>query len=169
MKNKMLKGLVAAIVFQFLVLTGMYVKAALPLWFGTEIKVNTVPVDPRSLFRGNYARLRYEFSQIEKSQFSDSEKLREGEIVFISLKPGEKGIYKFSSASLIKPENGIFLQGRVEHSRWGSTVRIKYGIEAFFAPKIKALELERKMRNGGIAVLMVSSDGKARLKNVLSH
>ena len=169
MKNKMLKGLIAAIVFQFIVLTGMYVKAVLPLWFGTEIKVNTIPVDPRSMFRGNYARLRYEFSQIEMQHFSDTDKLREGEIVFISLKTDENGIYKFSSASLIKPNNGIFLQGRIERHRWSKEAHIKYGIEAFFAPKTKALELENKMRKGAIAVLMVSSDGKARLKNILSQ
>jgi uncharacterized membrane-anchored protein len=169
MKNKMIKGLIAAIFFQFIVLTGMYVKAALPLWFGTEIQVNTIPVDPRSLFRGNYARLRYEFSQIDMKHFSGTEKLRDGEIVFISVKADKNGIYKFSSASLTKPENGIFLQGRIKGHRWSKEAHIKYGIEAFFAPKIKALELERKMRKGAVAVLMVSSDGKARIKNILSH
>ena len=52
-------GLGAAIAFQMFVLVGMVVNAALPLWTGTEIRVRTLPVDPRSLFRGNYVRLAY--------------------------------------------------------------------------------------------------------------
>ncbi len=168
MKNKLIKGLIAAVVFQFLVLTGMYVKAALPLWFGSEIKVTTIPIDPRSLFRGNYARLRYEFSQIELKHLSTTKRLREGEIVYISLKEDKNGIYNFASSSLTQPKNGIFLQGRVERHPWNKIVHIKYGIEAYFAPKIKALALEKKMRKGAIAVLMVSSAGKARIKTILA-
>lgn len=169
MKNKLLKGLLAALLFQFLVLTGMYVQAALPLWVGTEIKVKTIPVDPRSLFRGNYARLGYDFSQIDKNFFSETKKFREGEIVFISLKKDDNNIYNFSSASLLKPETGIFLQGRVNSRPWDKVLRIQYGIEAFFAPKNKALALEKQMRKGAIAILMVSSDGKARIKSVASN
>jgi len=48
-----------------------------------------------------------------------------------------------------------------------SSFRVKYGIEAFFAPKIKALQLEKDLRSGGVAVLMVSSGGKARLMEVV--
>ena len=63
MKIKISTLLLAAILFQFFVLTGMVAVAAMPLLSGTEIKIKTIPVDPRSLFRGNYARLRYEISQ----------------------------------------------------------------------------------------------------------
>ena len=48
MKKKIVIGLIAAIAFQFVVLSGMYVSAQMPLWTGTEIKLKTVPVDPRS-------------------------------------------------------------------------------------------------------------------------
>ncbi len=168
MKSNVLKGLIVAIAFQFVVLTGMYVKAALPLWFGTEIKVNTIPVDPRSLFRGNYARLRYDFSQIDIDEFSTSEQFRDGEIAFISVKADKNGIYNLSSASLTKPDQGVFLQGRVKNIPWNKLVHIKFGIEAFFAPKNKAIALEQKMRKGAVAVLMVSSSGKARIKTILA-
>lgn len=171
--NKVIIGLAVAILFQFTILTGIYVSAAIPLWIGTEIKVKTVPVDPRSMFRGNYARLSYDFSRVETSEFSGSEVMRNGEVVYIVLAPSSDGLYEFSAAAIEKPTSGIFLRGRVENNRWSRDgvrhFRINYGIEAFFAPKEKALEMERKLRNGGVAVLMVSSGGKARIHSIINE
>lgn len=155
----------AAVAFQVLVLIGMVAKAALPLWIGTEIQVTTVPVDPRSMFRGNYARLDYEFGRLPEDAFIEAQHLRVGEVVYVSLAQDETGKYEFSAASLEKPADGIFLRGRVTGT--GDPIRIRYGIEAFFAPKEQALKLEGDLRDGGTAVLMVSSNGRAALKDVL--
>ena len=171
MKNRLITGLVLAIVLQFVVLTGMYVSAALPMWTGTEIRVKTVPVDPRSMFRGNYARLSYDFSRLQRKQFLDNPELRNGEVVYVILKSGADGLFSLSSVSLEEPSDGVFIRGRINsrHNRMRglSSFRVKYGIEAFFAPKIKALQLEKDLRSGGVAVLMVSSGGKARLMEVV--
>ena len=67
-----------------------------------------------------------------------------------------------------KPESGVFIRGRVTRA-WCSTncnLRVKYGIEAFFAPKEKALALESDLRETGMAVLMVSKGGNARIKEI---
>ena len=48
--------------------------------------------------------------------------------------------------------------------RWSGT-----GIEAFFAPKEKALKLEKDLRNGGTAILMVARSGNAALKDVIPN
>ena len=106
-------ALAAVVALQFFVLSGMVVKAAMPLWTGTEIRVKTVPVDPRSLFRGNYAELNYEIGQLPSSALSDFANLRIGEIVYVSLQLGENGLYHFKDASLNKPGEGIFLRGRL--------------------------------------------------------
>jgi len=172
MNKKLLFSLSLAIFFQFLILIGMYVSAALPLWTGQEIRLKTIPVDPRSLFRGNYAQLQYKISQIETKHFPDSKNLRNGEVVYIILKPGKNELYEFARVSLDRPQEGIFLRARIEN-RWyeekADYFRLKFGIEAFFAPKDKALELENKLRENGIAVLMVSSSGKARIKGIIEN
>ncbi len=171
MKNRLFIGLVLAIAVQFLVLTGMYVSAALPMWTGSEIRVKTVPVDPRSMFRGNYARLSYKFSRLQRKQFPADVVLRNGEVVYVTLKRGADGLYTHVQVSLEQPDEGVFIRGRISsrHNqiRGLSSFRIKYGIEAFFAPKEKALQLEKDLRSSGVAVLMVSSGGKARLKDVV--
>jgi len=164
-RSSVVIGLGIAMGLQFFVLSGMVVKAAMPLWTGTEIRVKTIPVDPRSMFRGNYARLNYEIGRVSSGTLLDSESLRIGEIVYVSLQLDENGLYAFADASVEPPSEGVFLRGRIESNR--PPYRVRYGIEAFFAPKEKALRLERELRNGGVAVLMVADSGSVALKDVV--
>ena len=157
----------AAIAIQIVVLAGMVARAAMPLWTGTEIRVRTMPVDPRSMFRGDYARLRYEFGALTKGALAGAGGLRRGEVVYVSLEPGTDGLYRFAGASLEMPAEGIFLRGRL-----AGTVeprRVKFGIEAYFAPKDRALQIESDLRDGGVAVLMVTDGGRAALRDVISN
>lgn len=168
--GKLVMGLVAAVVLQLLVLIGMQINAALPLWTGTEVRVKTVPVDPRSLFRGNYARLGYEFSRFPieslNAEFS-SQEIRAGEHVYVLLTEDADGIHRPTTVSLVEPAEGLFLRGRTEYRRFpGDALSVRYGIEALFAPKEEALALERQLRDDAVAVLMVSSNGQARIQTV---
>lgn len=163
-------GLILIICFQFLVLVFEYVGATYPLWIGQEIKLKTVPIDPRSLFRGNYARLNYEITQINSMDVNRLKSSRNGEVVYIKLKKDEDGIYFYDGVSLEQPADGLFIRGRIKnrfHSTNNATYRVKYGIEAFFAPKEKALALEKDLRSGAVATVMVASNGKAALKDIL--
>ena len=167
-RSKIAAGLVAAIAFQLVVLAGMVGYAAMPLWTGTEIRVKTVPVDPRSIFRGNYAQLGYEFAALPEGALSEAGGVRNGEVVYVRLERGEGAEYEYAGVSLEPPSEGIFLRGRVAGYRPPYQV-VRYGIEAFFAPKEKALKLEKDLRNGGTAILMVSRSGKAALKDVIPN
>ena len=131
-----------AIAFQLLVLTGMVAKAAIPLWVGTEIQVKTEPVDPRSMFRGNYARLRYEFGTLPEDALEEEHSLRMGEFVYVSLQRGEEGQYEFAAASTTRPTDGIFLRGRLQNNF--PPYFVKYGIEAFFAPRRKGAAIGKE-------------------------
>lgn len=172
MSRKLIIGLTAAILFQLIVLVGMYVSAAMPEWTGTEIRIKTIPVDPRSMFRGNYARLRYDISRIQSPDLGGGEDMRNGEVIYVSLSEDVDGLYQYASASLDEPDDGIFLRGRIFDQDYEDEViyyRVKYGVEAYFAPKEKALQLEKELRDGGVAVLMVAGSGRARLTNVVGQ
>ncbi len=165
-KSPIIIGLGAAVILQTFVLSGMFVKAAMPLWIGTEIRVNTLPVDPRSMFRGNYAKLDYDFSQLPpETVLIDTPRLRRGEVIYVSLKKNEDGIYQLAQASLSEPDGGVFLRGRIDQNR--PPFRVKYGIEAFFAPKEKALRLEKNLQNGAVAILMVTDTGRVALREIV--
>lgn len=166
-----LRGLIAAILLQVGVLAVEYLNSVYPLWTGQEIRLRTVPVDPRSLFRGNYTRLNYDISRITLSDTGATTVPRYGEVVYVKLKQGEKGLYEFDGASLSPPQQGLFIRGRIQARRWlrGGTYPVRYGIEAYFAPKKKALELEKQLRDGGVAVIMLADNGKAALKAVIGE
>lgn len=159
--------LLLVVAFQFFILTGVYAKAQLPLWTGLEVRVKTIPRDPRSLFRGNYARLNYAFSSIPRIHLGSESAIRIGEIVYISLQKNADMLYEYASASLVKPRDGVFIRGRVTSVR-SDKVHIHYGIDAYFAPKQEALRLEKQLRSGALAVLMVTSAGQAGLKEIVS-
>jgi uncharacterized membrane-anchored protein len=163
-------GIALAIVFQVAVLASEYLGAVYPLWTGKEIRLKVVPVDPRSLFRGNYAQLRYDISTIDVKDLGEQNQFRNGEFVYIKLRPGIDGADVFDGAGLDKPATGLFIRGRIRSSNGQEEVRkceVRYGIEAFFAPKEKALALERELRNGGIAVVMIADNGKSALKDII--
>ncbi|MGK0297380.1 MAG: putative membrane-anchored protein [Gammaproteobacteria bacterium] len=165
-KTKMLYGLIAIIVLQLSVLVIEYGNAVFPLLTGKEIKIKVVPVDPRSLFRGNYARLNYDISRVKLTD--NTRELRKNEIVYVSLKLNEFGLYEQDGVSLLRPDSGIFIRGRTQETRTGM-LQVRYGIEAFFAPKEKALDLESKLRSGGIAIIMIAKNGKSALKDIIAE
>jgi uncharacterized membrane-anchored protein len=168
-RTLLIRGVIGVIALQIAVLAGEYLNAVYPLWVGKEITLETRPYDPRSMFRGNYARLNYDISSVDMSLAQTQPPLRNGEVIYVSLKYDEKkGLYIFDKASLEKPSEGIFIRGRANftyRSRTGP-FRVRYGIEAYFAPKDKALQLEKDLRHGGIARIMLASNGKAILKSV---
>ncbi len=161
-------GIAIAIGLQMTVLSVEYLGAVYPLWMGQEIRLKAVPVDPRSLFRGNYARLRYQISTIDLKNWGGKQEPRNGETVYIKIKNGPDGLYSFDSAYPEKPESGPFIRGRLQNLRWSERKSgVLYGVEAYFAPKKKAETLEKELRHGGIAIVMVAGNGKATLKDVI--
>lgn len=166
-KEKTIIGLGLAVVLQISVLAMEYGGAVYPLLTGQEITLKVIPVDPRSLFRGNYARLNYEINQVVLPH--NSRELRENEFIYVKLKQNQEGDYIADSASLEKPEVGLYIRGRTHRTRGSDAVRVRYGIEAFFAPKEKALALERKLPSGAVAKIMLAKNGKATLKDVIAQ
>jgi uncharacterized membrane-anchored protein len=169
-RKTIIAGLALVIVFQVSVLAGEYLGAVYPLWTGEEIHLKVIPVDPRSLFRGNYAQLRYDISTIDVKELGEHKQFRNGEVVYIKLKPGIDGVYVFDGAGLNKPAAGPFIRGRIRAPNGQEDVRkfeVRYGIEAYFAPKQKALALERELRDGGIAIVMIADNGKSALKDII--
>ena len=170
-KNWTIKGLIFLVVFQIVVLATEYLNAVYPLWTGQEVKLKVVPVDPRSLFRGNYARLNYDISRITPSKEATIKIPRNGEIIYVIIKPNKDGIHSYTGASFEEPAEGLFLRGRIskQGGSGNAPFRVRYGIEAYFAPKQKALALEKKLRKGGIAQIMVAANGKATLKDIIPN
>lgn len=152
-------GILLTIALQTCVLAVEYLSSVAPLWFGQPLLLPTEPIDPRSLFRGNYVRLNYGISRVSADLADD--KFKAGQKVYLSLNlDGDAPVPVKLSAT--KPDEGTFIAGRVRYA--SSDYRLEYGIEAFFLPKEKALAAERKLTSDKVsAQVYLSSDGKAAL------
>ena len=154
-----------AIAGQLGVLATEYLGSVYPLWVGQEVKLEVVPVDPRSLFRGNYARLNYPIDRVDGTEVIGQVGLiRNGERIYVPLIPSGD-LYVAGKATLFRPETGVFIRGRVQDS-YGDRLDVDYGIDAYFAPKEKAQKLEGDLRSGGIATVRIAPNGKAALVDV---
>lgn len=175
--KKVLLGLCAATLFQILVLGGELLAAVYPRWTGVPIRVAVEPVDPRDLFRGNYARLNYAFSRVDAALWQDAGRPVPGQRVYVQIEQDNDQVWVATAISARPPSQGLFLRGRYRHFISGANLnadgaawqtqpdryRIEYGIEAWFAPKEKAQYVERQLRDGAWATVYVTDSGKAAL------
>jgi len=166
--------LVGLVLLQVVILAAEVLNTVYPRWVGQSVRLKTVPVDPRSLFRGNYADLRYDVSRVRVSREVVFDGLHKGSAVFVKLRVGDDGVSVFDGFSVVRPESGVFLRGLLRQDPYfvdSSQVEfnISFGIESFFVPKDKALALESELRQGnGVADIMVAFNGKASLVSVSS-
>lgn len=137
---------------------------------GQTVLLETQPVDPRDLLRGDYVRLNYKISDVPRAQFFNSslpDELPAGRPVFVAL--AVNGTNNFYSAVRASTENfspatgEIILRGTTADSwrnRAGS-VHLAYGLEQYFVAE--GIGNPR----GRLTVLAaVDKAGTARIKEV---
>jgi uncharacterized membrane-anchored protein len=142
-------GLSVAAIFQLAVLAGELLIAVYPRWTGVPMRVLVEPVDPRDLFRGNYARLGYSFNRVSEDLWQGDDTLRPGQVVYVTLDEkvldsevavsNSTGVvddenntdWVASSITLDPPKNARFIRGRVSFYRhsWTQTVEDDDGLE----------------------------------------
>ena len=134
---------------------------------GTLISLETMPVDPRDLLRGDYVVLNYKISTVPSALFSPpiTKDLSSGETVYVVLeKRGQFHEVARTSTTPIELGPGqVMLKGRAEF-RWGpspSTVRVLYGLERYYVR-----EGTGNPRGKLTVQAAVTPSGEARLKQV---
>lgn len=141
---------------------------------GREVTLEVIPVDPRSLFRGDYVILSYKVSTAEDVPMPET--LTRNEKVFVRLKNDVLGGWQIASLSRT-PETSanddeIILQARIASiigrgRDKGRQIRLNYGIESYFVPERSGKALEKKVRDGKIsAIVAVDNDGRAAIKGL---
>ncbi len=138
---------------------------------GTEIVLKTKPVDPRDFFRGHYARLNFDISEIPKVANTPSMDFKRNDPVFLRLKRTSNGFWDVVYVYDHYPEQqpgSVIIRGTVK-STYSTKLRIRYGIERYFAPKAQALKLEgltRKEIEVGV-ILRISPKGEAAISGLM--
>lgn len=155
-----------------IILAALTVTPLLTIMLGQEVRIKTLPVDPRDVFRGDYVRLNYEINEIPSGQypevFNDQEKWGrlQDKALYVILKK-EKDYYIVDRAVEEKPENGLYVKGHFQWGVWAQTanykgdenlkgIRVAYNLDQFFVPENTGKSLEFLSQRGQlIAVIKV--------------
>lgn len=169
------KAMFVIVLILSLTLVAMVAKKQYTLNAGTLVLLKSMPVDPRSLFRGDYVRLNYDINRLSVSQFPLLQGMKHHDVVFVALE--KKGVF-WHPVAVFKsiPENKkswVIIKGYVDvPGRSGvgsmSQVSVKYGIENYFVPEGEGRELEDFRNQGDISMqIAVDAFGASGIKAVL--
>ena len=148
--------IVIVAVLQLLVLAGMAAQREWVVSTGRTVYLRTAPIDPRDVFRGDYVRLGYEISTIPIGLLGkgvERSDLKRADVVYALLDLDEANRGRLRGASITRPQSGAFIRGRIAQV-WERTVRVRYGLEAYFVEQGRGLDLERLRSRDGVQVPM---------------
>ena len=158
------------ILFQLGVLGFMIAKQELILQKGTKVLLKCRPVDPRSLFSGDYVILNYEISTIDQPLFDSIDrniKGRNPDEIFVALKKNSNNdFWSVASASKdfrkLKSQYPVVIRGTAEY--WFGS-RITYGVENYFVPQNQGLKIEKNLSDVSVEVA-VSEKGESAISKL---
>ena len=111
------------------------------LAFGEPVSLETAPVDPTDILRGDYVTLGYKISDIDsgllRENLGDDWRLSASEEIFVTLKLDKNGVGSVDSVSTSRPAGGLYLRGRFR--TWSG---VDYGIDRYYVPEGTGLEIE---------------------------
>lgn len=155
---------------QLLFLIGIAVNAQITLARGRTVILKTVPVDPRSLFMGNYMILSYEISTINLKEVSQNDNIADykpGKTVYVFLNEQKSGATPvlISLAKPIEENREPVIRGKIT-SRSSSTITVDYGIDRYYIPEKKE-EAVWNLRGEITVEVALKSDGQAIIRRVM--
>lgn len=140
---------------------------------GREVLLKVEPVDPRDLLRGDYVRLGYAISSLDRAliESQGAALVRDAEIM-VRLAPGEDGLWQAVGArpaaapAVVDDAGTVEIAGRIDDDPGVSeTLRVTYGIERFYLPEGQGRPIERDLSVRPFRMLVaVGADGQAQIK-----
>ena len=145
---------------QLVFLLGFIAVKEVALRTGTEVVLQTVPVDPRSLLQGDYAILDYKIADLPRHM----EDQPTGDTVYVVLyelvTQGPEVWRARSYEHDRPPDTRVFIKGRID-----SRNRLDFGIGTYFVPEGTGHIIERAQDVK--VVVKLDADGNAIIKQVL--
>ncbi|MET3913045.1 putative membrane-anchored protein [Bradyrhizobium sp. S3.3.6] len=167
----------AAILLQCALLVLMVADRVKILREGREVILQTRPLDPRDLLRGDYVVLGYDISQVPAGALAGQPTAERNPIVFIKLAPDANGLYQAVSvhaAPVTVTAPDVLIRGRVVYSCGSSgrtfcdKLQIRYGLESYFVPEGEGKTLEQARNQQKLRVVAaVLPSGRAAIKRLL--
>jgi len=174
--------LAVIVLFQTLVLVTMIALKQHTLNTGTLVVLETEPVDPRSLFSGDYVRLNYSISTLRLDKVGGDRDFKIHDPAYVVLRAGDPywqpvAVYH-QMPSMAAGQ--VAIRGEVQYSGeflWNPDTRksekiphlsLRYGIENYYVPEGEGRALERPVPGETVSLrVAVDKAGVAGIKAVL--
>ncbi len=149
---------------------------------GVPIVLKTEPIDPRSLFRGDYVRLNYSISRLPVEKLAGDRDFDRNDTIYVVVQQAGEFWEALSVHRALPAVSGgqVAIKGRVEYvnqRNWRppgeppevvKSLSVKYGVENYFVPEGEGRVLERPKPDETVSIrLVVDSNGNAAIKAVL--
>jgi uncharacterized membrane-anchored protein len=170
----------AAILIQVALLAAMVIDRAQVLRQGTEVKLQTRPLDPCDFLRGDYVVLGYDISQLKAGALKDQPSGSRSPFVYVKLAPNRDGFHEAvsvhaASVAVTSPE--VLIRGRVRYGvscgtsdtpAFCNELQVRYNLESYFVPEGEGRKLEDARNARKVAVVAaVTPSGRAAIKRLL--
>ncbi|MDP4164343.1 MAG: GDYXXLXY domain-containing protein [Bacillota bacterium] len=172
--NNRAKQLLVACSLPVLILLGMCVTPLYTILYGKEIILQTKPIDPSDMFRGDYVSLRYEAEEVPKSLVESAvlKAANDGQTnfkVYVNLE--KKGaVYTPSKVTLKKPDHGVYLNGNFSYMTPPDDQRdvafIEYSLDKYFVPDNTGTKWEQNATKGAVWAKVKVNNGYAVLTGI---
>jgi len=170
------------IALQVIALFGMIGIKQWTLSTGTPVLLETAPVDPRSLFSGDYVRLSYTISNLRLDTLAGDKDFKRRDDVYVVLQQDTPYAKAISAHHAMPPVSTgqVVIRGEVQYasdSVWNQQTRkmepaknlsVRYGIENYYVPEGTGHALERPSGKEKVSVrVAVDRYGKAGILAIL--
>lgn len=171
----MIKRALLLLLVMTAILAGMIVERMLILNRGAIITLETEPVDPRSLFRGDYMRIRYVIGELDSHLLQGDNDFVPGEAVYLVVTQGANWWVPVSMHRTMPNTDGrkqVIIKGVVRSDNDSldgdnNIYGVGYGIETYFVPEGEGLELEQQAGTGELTFkIAVSQSGVAAIHSL---
>jgi uncharacterized membrane-anchored protein len=172
--NKRAKQLAAACSVPVLILLCMCIIPLYTLLNGEEVILQTKPVDPSDLFRGDYVTLQYEAEEVPIKFVEETVvkglKNRWGELEVYVLMEKKDHVHTPIKVTLKKPDNGLYLKGTlnyIDKDINGQEIAfIQYNLDNYFLEDNTGTEWEKASSKGEILAKLKVNNGYAVLTDI---
>ena len=156
-----------------LVLLSLMIQPILTLQFGETVILQTVPVDPTDLFRGDYVDLFYELNQIDtgKTQIEglvpgNQPEALSGTTVYVVFKK-DGAYHSIDHFTTKKPSSKTYLKGTIQYAYFKDynapnksvLCNVDFGIDRYYIQENSGLALEEAARKGKVLVTLKVFNG----------
>jgi GDYXXLXY protein len=169
----------AAGVIQIALIGLMVVDRVMILRTGTDVTLQTRPLDPRDFLRGDYVVLGYDISSVPAGALKDEPSAGPDTPVFVKLAPNRDGFHEAISVHAAPVDVAIpevLIRGHVisgascgkDLHAFCATLQVRYGIERYFVPEGEGRKLENARNQRKLTIVAaVAPTGRAAIKRLL--